>query len=777
MCMNSVLGHITTLLFIVLTSLSLQAQYKISGRILVDSIPVEAATVVLINTPKGTISDIDGYFQIDNISAGTYTIEVQYIGAQSIQQLISVNKDLSGIVFNLKEENAVLNQVMITSKSKRLQQELKSIPIKSINIQRLNTSIKDITSALGQVSGVRVRSSGTIGGNADISINGLNGSAVRTYIDGFPMEFLYPSSNLSSLPMHNIQRIDVYKGVLPIQIGTDAMGGGVHIIRKNPKYDELTISQLLGSYKTYQSSLSFSKRLGKNIFIQGNGNYSTSANDFEFDAYIWEQKKVTTTRRFHDDFKMKYGELGILVKEHSWADKFRASMSYTGFDKALQHGAKITKIALGNVHYNGTNINGIVQHEKQINSAISLNNSLAYGEETMYYIDTSANRYSWSGKVIARLSPGEFNGASNSKRIQHNFIHRAGVQTTLHPNWELDISNVFANQILHGRDEVKPVERDILQKKQTLRKNVSGVELRYTTWANRWISSIAMKWYNYALLAVDFKSFSPLSQRDDATGYYLTSRFQINDNLLLRASYEKAYRIPSYVQFFGNGVNIIPNSILRPESSNNFNLGFVYRNSSQDWLDYHFEVNSFLRNQADIIFLNQNVKSRYINAEGVRSYGIELESNIRFWDILSLRSNLTLLNKAYTSIGKVNKTSQFLVGTPFPNTPKRFANIGLTIRQKPIPKSNNTLLFTIQYRYVDSYNYINVGKIKNLENWIPTQHNFDLNLSYNAANNRYRIVFNVFNLFDKAIFDHYKLPRPGRNYNLKLIYTLKKINN
>ena len=66
-------------------------------------------------------------------------------------------------------------------------------------------------------------------------IDGFSGKHVKIFIDGVPQEGAGAAFDLNNVPINFADRIEVYKGVVPVGFGTDAIGGVVNIvINKQP---------------------------------------------------------------------------------------------------------------------------------------------------------------------------------------------------------------------------------------------------------------------------------------------------------------------------------------------------------------------------------------------------------------------------------------------------------------------------------------------------------------------------------------------------------------
>ncbi|MFN3382116.1 MAG: carboxypeptidase-like regulatory domain-containing protein, partial [Runella zeae] len=224
-------------------------------------------TVTLKNTKFATTSDQQGNYQMKDIPYGEYEVEFSFVGFQSQTKTISIKQP--SITENVRLVEAIheLNEVVVAAEKQSNLQQQKAISIKSIDIKEVITQNSLLTDVADRISGVRIRRSSSLGEKSDISINGMRGNAVRVYIDGLPMEFLYPNFDISTLPLSNIKRVDVFKGVLPVDVGTDAMGGAINIITEQKAHSHLRASYSVGSFNTHLADVEVGLANKNNFFF------------------------------------------------------------------------------------------------------------------------------------------------------------------------------------------------------------------------------------------------------------------------------------------------------------------------------------------------------------------------------------------------------------------------------------------------------------------------------------------------------------------------------
>ncbi|MEM6344125.1 MAG: TonB-dependent receptor [Bacteroidota bacterium] len=739
--------------------------------------PAVGATIVVDAGAFGTQADEKGDYQISGLRKGTHRLKVSYLGTKTYETEFTIEDQDLRLDIDLEILSGELDEVVVYGETAAEEQGNKGIVIESIELKETSLRVRDLNEAIDQLPGVRVRNSGSLGDRTDISLNGLNGTAVRLYIDGLPMEFVYPSLNLGNLPLTNIQRLDVYKGVVPVDVGTDAMGGGVNIIRDFQPFTGVQAYYNIGSFNTHIAGLNANYAIKPKVILNVNASYNYSDNDYEMLAYVWEEREELPVRRFHDQYELLSLDASLAFKDQKWADLFKVGVSYADYYKELQNGGLIGRTAFGEAFYEGNNRNTTLEYRKSLGKSVVFRSTFAISEEQVIFEDTSRVIYSWSGDSIGTNPSGEFSGATLSDRQQLNTINRSTLEFTPGENNRITLSNLYARQRLSGRDIIQPEERDLLTYPQYLTKDVLGLAYTRELLQDRLELSLGGKLYYFGLDGVDPNAFTPLGLNSTTQGWYVVGKYDIIPGFFVRASYERAWRIPTFAQFFGNGNNIRSNILLKPESSDNYNAGVVYRrqNSSGD-AGFSIELNGFQRAQNDIIFLTPALIGRYINAEEVISRGIEAEVSVKFLRDFRINANVTRMQKVYESIDSDNPAAQFLIGTPFPNTPTFFGNIRLQYNHQTTGDMLNGFGGYVQFKYVDEFNFINVGQVRNDDNWVPVQYRLDAGLQCLSWKERLTISANVYNVLDAQLFDNFAIPRPGRNYNIRISYQFQKFN-
>lgn len=154
--------------------------------------PLPFANVLIAGTTKGTTTDFDGNFLIDNVPVGTYTIEFSFVGYETLEVpnvVIEPNK-VTNINTGLSASAAALDEVIIQTTSRResavalLLEQKKAVQIKeSIGAQQLTKQgVSDAAAATAKISGVSKSEA-----SGDIFVRGLGDRYLYTTMNGLPI--------------------------------------------------------------------------------------------------------------------------------------------------------------------------------------------------------------------------------------------------------------------------------------------------------------------------------------------------------------------------------------------------------------------------------------------------------------------------------------------------------------------------------------------------------------------------------------------------------------
>jgi outer membrane receptor for Fe3+-dicitrate len=287
-------------LFLIIVGLSIpllamQEPGSLTGRVVSEgtreSIP--SANVYFRGVHIGASTNAEGYYSIDHIPPGTYSIIVSAIGYTTIYDEISIEAgERKTITFSLRPTVYHLNQVTVTATRERslISEVPATVDIISARDLRVN-NVQNIGEALQRVPGVSIRNYGGFGDMKTISIRGSSSGQVLILLDGQRLNNAQSGEvDLSTIPLEGVERIEVVRGSASAIYGADAVGGVINIITKSGSVEDTRIiesggSLLGGSFGSYGVSLNGSYT-GNKVFtiasykhLASDGNYEYSQQD------------------------------------------------------------------------------------------------------------------------------------------------------------------------------------------------------------------------------------------------------------------------------------------------------------------------------------------------------------------------------------------------------------------------------------------------------------------------------------------------------------------
>ena len=775
-----------SLVILLLTAVSwqTQAQRLLKGRI-TDSgnEPLISATISIKGTTQGVTSDLNGNYEI-NIPTGNHTLIAYYMGYDKQEIKLTPEILKSGkLNITLKENSIMLGEVAIEGKSPVQQIRETPFNVTAIAANKLHNVSTDLNQVLNRTTGVRVRESGGTGSDFSFSLNGFSGKQVKFFLDGIPIDNYGSSFTLNNIPVNMAERIEVYKGVVPISLGGDALGGAVNIVTKQNMRKYIDASYSIGSFNTHKVSFTgrFANKKGYLLNINAFGNYAK--NDYKVNV---ESIDKTGTgkflpprkyKRFHDGYKSGTIILEAGVKDKSFADYLLLGMTATGNHDEIQQGSTMNRVVGGAFRKSYGFIPSIKYNKRNLfTDGLELNIASSVNFSTNHSVDTCSRVYNWDGTYGYRGAPDPNAGELGNKT--HYVYDETNWVTTSNLSYRLDDHNRFAvnhTYIKYNRseeDRFKPSEQ---LGKPSINKNILGLSYMLQAFDERLNFSAFGKLYTMNSKLKQQKEAIDVSNKD--WGYGSALAYQILPTLQAKASYEYAYRLASPIELLGDGIYVKSNTELKPEKSHNFNLGLAY---NQQITKDHFlgiESNFIYRNAKDFI-KNKVVGpiTQYVNEDHIRVVGVDGVIRYAYRNWLHIESNATW--QKTTNINKLLPGTQIensLYGDQMPNTPTFYSNSDISLTKHSLFEKTDNLTFTLGYNFV-SFFYLDWPSLgdKKTKKTIPEQFTQNASLTYSMQNSRYNISLECQNLSNREVYDFYKVQRPGRSFTVKFRYMLNQ---
>src|SRR5690606_23316251 len=284
-------------------------------------------TVLVEESGGGLATDASGKFKINGLQPGTYNILISGVGYIKASKSVTLVAGQQ-YVLDIELQEAVTELEALTVKGKSQLQMTKELAyeVQAIDTRELHNSTLDLGDALDRVSGVRVRESGGVGSRMNFSLNGFTGKQVKFFIDGVPMDNFGSSFQLNNIPVNLAERIEIYKGVVPIWLGSDALGGAVNIVTNQNLRTYLDASYSFGSFNTHRSVINAGYTSKSGFTVQLNAFQNYSDNDYKVkvdvaDINTGKYYPDQEVRRFNDTYHNETIILNTGVVNKSYADK------------------------------------------------------------------------------------------------------------------------------------------------------------------------------------------------------------------------------------------------------------------------------------------------------------------------------------------------------------------------------------------------------------------------------------------------------------------------
>lgn len=738
--------------------------------------PIPGITIKVVGLTKASTSNQKGEYQFLNLKSGQYTLIYSGIGFKTLEKKVEVKDGKESLVEVMLQDNTIeLNTVTVVGRTENQEVNRQSFNVTAIDAKQLYNSTLDLSSALDRVSGVRVRESGGVGSNFNVSLNGFSGNRIRYFIDGVPMDNFGSSFQINNIPINIAERLEVYKGVVPIWLGSDALGGAINIVTGDRFRNYVDASYSFGSFNTHRSvvNTAFTSKNGFTVRLNAFQNYSDNNYKVTVDAadiYTGAYKANTVVRRFHDTYHNETVVASVGVVGKKFADQLLLGITLGQNYKELQTGARMVTV-FGGWHRRGNIVMPTLKYRKTgliKGLDVALNANYNLGKERN--IDTLSARFDWYGN--SKPNPnGEGRGRSLSKYGNNNGLASATVNYKLSEHQAIALSNVFSTFYRKGTDAFNENFTQE-QVRPRLHKNVLGVGYTYDV-KDKWSTSIFGKYL--------FQK-TPRQTTFNKLGYGLAASYFITPGFQLKASFEQANRLPEANELFGDVELVQGNLSLKPEQSRNINVGFSYGFSAKEDHRFLLNANAIYRYSDNYIYsrFNQNQSALVLdNLDGVFTTGGEGEIRYSYKKLLSAGATLTYQHmenrQQYVYDSNGNKVLSPVYKDQMPNIPYFFGNADVSLTLRDLGQKGSVLNIGYNLLYVHAF-WLYWPSRGGVKLSIPQQLSHDLNAVYSLKNGKYNIGLEVRNITNNRLYDNFSLQKPSRGVYMNLRYFFNSFN-
>lgn len=623
----------------------------ISGHVLVkgseENIPY--ATVLIVGSGQGTVSNEEGQFEFKNLPAGKYTLRVSAVGYKTQEKEIEVNKDFTAVVhFQLQEESFMTDEVVVSANRNEVSRKAAPVVVNVMSAKLFEmVNSTDLAKTLNYQSGLRVENNCQNCGFPQVRINGLEGPYSQILINSRPIiSALSGVYGLEQIPVNMIERVEVVRGGGSALFGANAVGGTINIITKDPINNSFQVASTMSN----MNGKSWEQYMGGNVSLVAKDNsygialYETYRNrnpyDADGDGFSELGKLNMNTFGMRAYYRPNY--FSRINVEYHTTNEFRRG----GNKFNLQpHEADITEqtkhiINSGGVSYDRywgekhkMSVYGSIQHTDRNSYYGAQKDMNAYGK---------TNDLTWvvGGMYVGNMdrclfAPATFTGGVE---YQSNSLH--DVMTGYHRDMQQDV-------------------------------RIAGGFVQNEWRLNRWTMLVGARLDKHNL--IDHPIFSPR----------VNFLYKPSDNLQARLTYSTGFRAPQaydedlhVTAVGGEGVQIRLADGLREERSNSFSGSVDWSFPMGHWQS-NILLEGFYTDLHHVFVLedigeDQNgdkIKERR-NGSGAKVYGVNLDAKVAHGREAQLQLGFTVQRSRYnraevwTSEGEEEQTTKRMPRTP-----------------------------------------------------------------------------------------------------------------
>ena len=592
------------------------------------SLHIPYATVALKGTTIGCASDASGHYKINNIPEGEYTIVVTALGYGTVEMpFTAVKKKTVEYNFTLLEMATLVEEVVVSATRNETNRRQTSTVVNVASTKLFEgTASANLSEAMNFQSGLRVENTCGNCGAPQLRINGLEGQYSQILLDSRAIfSSLAGVYGLDLMPVAMVERVEVIRGGGSALYGSNAIGGVVNIITKDPVRNTLSLSNTT------------------NFMEDGTPDINTSlggafvSDDYKFGAYVFGQIKNRGGYDRNDDgftdiTQLRSETLGFrayyktsahsrLTAEYHHIHDFRRGGD--NLDSA-PHMANICEQVDHNIDGGGLRWDYFpnMRHRTSIYSSVQ-----------------GIDRTSYFG---ADMNPDAYGTTQDMMFVaggQYTYNYKAGLPAELTAGLEYNLNTLNDHYIATDR---------------TLQQQTSTIGLFAQ---NEWKSDKFNFLVGFRLdkhNMIDKPIFSPRAN----------VRYSPIDNLGLRLSYSSGYRAPQaynedlHIDALNHSVSIIEiDPELRPEFSHSLSLSADYYHNFGR-VQTNILVEGFYTMLNDVFALkiideitdesgNNFIYKRRYNAAGARVGGITAEAKLGIPNLFDVQLGYTFQKSQY----------------------------------------------------------------------------------------------------------------------------------
>jgi len=293
--------------------------------------PLPGVNIAIPELNRGTVSDTEGEFRIQNLTTGTYTVVFSFVGFADKNRTVTINHNRETTIEVTLNKRLIQSEAITVTGTPYATDPLDTPSDVDVivGIDKLNTEQTSLGATLDGLAGITTIQTGSQAGKP--VIRGLSGNRIRVLNNGTPMEFqqfgVRHPPNVDPLLS---ERIEVVRGASSVQYGSDAIGGAVNVLSgqipdalDRPDFiSGEVISEYAGNNSEWAGGLKL-QGASEGFGFKGSLVGRSAGNIHAPDVANFQETDNTEAPKFtdeldHTDFDQVNGSLGIGYKTEKW---------------------------------------------------------------------------------------------------------------------------------------------------------------------------------------------------------------------------------------------------------------------------------------------------------------------------------------------------------------------------------------------------------------------------------------------------------------------------
>lgn len=477
----------------------------------------------------------------------------------------------------------------------------------TIDVPAREAPIETTADVLSETVGVQVQRYGGLGAFSTISIRGSTAAQVPIYLDGVPLSQAQDQTvNLSDLPLDSLERIDVYRGTVPVGFGGGGIGGVVNLITRPPSADPFTEVQFgYGSFETRKLVATHTRTLG-DVGLLAHVSYLGSDGDFPYfddngtDQFPGDDETRPRANNAFDAID------GLLRASYDFGEGLTGDLLQEVFVKTQGvPGPGTTEPPTTATLHNVRSLSYARLHQSGwLNGALDLTGTLfgVYGNQQLADLagDFGVHEQSTYNQTASA-------GGSTSGSWDAPYHQRAG--------WfgELAYEQFFPFSTAADPED-GPTQRR-LRLTLSLQDEIRLLDERLVI-----VPSVRYDHFRDEISDVDLANIPETPTATNKLDLWtpaIGAEVRLAAWLALRGNFGQYQRAPNFNELFGNSGSVLGRADLKPETGINRDLGFVLRWPTWRWLDAGRLEYAYFHNDIDDLIIFEPASPKYFRANNL----------------------------------------------------------------------------------------------------------------------------------------------------------------